>query len=104
MAFKVKRLQAYQLTSSSTRPAGPEVAISALKDEPVWSRVAEVAHPLDELGIGLDDLESVATVCWDSHSEWYSYRALEVYISVEVLWYKAPHTLKLLEIVGGGES
>ena len=76
--FKAKRLQAYRLTSSSTRPAGSEVAISALKDEPMWSRVAEVAHPLDKLGIGLDDLESMATVSWDSHSEWYSYRALDM--------------------------
>ena len=97
--FTVKRLQAYRLTSSSTRPAGPEVAISALKDEPVWSRVAEVAHPLDELGIGLYDLESVATVSWDSHSEWYSYRVLDMYIGDEVFWYKAPHTLKLLAAV-----
>lgn len=62
--------------------------------------MAEVAHPLDELGIGLDDLESVATVSWDSHSEWYSYRALDMYIGVEILSYKAPHTLKLIAVVG----
>ena len=48
-------------------------------------RSAEVAHPLDKLGIGLDDLESMATVSWDSHSEWYSYRALDMDSGVEVL-------------------
>lgn len=46
-----------------------EVAILALKDEPVWSGVAEVAHPLDQAGIGLDDLERVRALSLDSHYE-----------------------------------
>lgn len=41
------------------RAASLQLAFRALEDEPVWTRMAHVAVPEDEGGVGLDHLEVV---------------------------------------------
>ena len=62
-------MEAYCLTLAGARPAGVQLAVSALEDEPMWPRVTEVAHPLNETGFGLDDLEVVIAVTGDGHGD-----------------------------------
>jgi len=44
---------------SRARPAGLQLALLALEDEPVRAGVAEVAIPEDQRGVRLDHLEGV---------------------------------------------
>jgi hypothetical protein len=55
------------LAKVGTGSARLELAVLAFEDEPMRSRVAHVAHPLDEAALRLDDLEGVHTACWYSH-------------------------------------
>lgn len=41
------------------RTACLELALRTLEDEPMWTRMAHVAVPEDESGVGLDHLEGV---------------------------------------------
>jgi len=50
-----------------TGPAGLELAVVALEDEPVRAGLADAAVPQDQRGVGLDDLEGVAALAWVCH-------------------------------------
>lgn len=49
------------------RPASLELAFGAFKDEPVRARMAHVAVPEDEGGVGLDHLEGMLAFAWFAH-------------------------------------
>ena len=49
------------------RPASLELALCALKNEPVRARVAHVAVPKNEGRVGLDHLERVFALSWLCH-------------------------------------
>ena len=49
-------------------PAGLELAVIALEDEPVRAGLADAAVPQDQRGVGLDDLEGVGALAWIGHS------------------------------------
>lgn len=63
------RVQKYspELAHVGARTAGLELAVSALEDEPVGTRVAHVAHPVDKVRLGLDDFEGVDTARRGGH-------------------------------------
>ena len=48
-------------------PAGLELAVVALEDEPVRAGLADAAVPQDQRGVGLDDLEGVRALAWVCH-------------------------------------
>lgn len=50
-------------------PARLELAILALVDEGMRARMAQIAIPLDEVGVGLDHLELVLAVCRGGHGD-----------------------------------
>ena len=47
--------------------AGLQLAIFALKDEPVRATVTHIAHPLDQSTFGLDQLKAVGAAVWYGH-------------------------------------
>jgi hypothetical protein len=57
----------FHLAEVGAGAAGLELAVLALKDEPVRAGVAHVAHPLDEATLRLQDLEGVHAASRDGH-------------------------------------
>lgn len=61
----------YRASSSALRagPASVNLAIPALENAPVGTRMAQVAGPLDQSAVRLDHLERVSARVGDCHGE-----------------------------------
>lgn len=51
------------------RTAGLELAVLALKDVPMGTRVTHGTNPLDQGGLRLEKVERVVAVCMESHCD-----------------------------------
>lgn len=49
------------------RPTCVQLAVPTLKDSPVWTGVADVARPLDQSAIRLDELERMRAIARNGH-------------------------------------
>ena len=64
------RLHSAESCLCSTWPAGLELAFLAFEDEPMGSRMAEVAVPEDERGVGLDHFERMFASPGSGHPDY----------------------------------